>query len=125
MRRFTVLLLFLVLIPVLLPLLAIPGSTSSSQIPECCRRDGHHHCAATAENESQTPGASFRQQSPACPYRSSFTLIRNLTPHPAPSAVFYASIVVHPVDHAQVSIQWLVSEARSHLKRGPPSLRSC
>jgi len=58
-----------------------------------------------------------------CPYRSMF-LAR--VPHnsiEAPRArEFYAGLQSHPAVFAGVEVSFVVSESRSNLKRGPPSV---
>jgi len=116
--------LFAVLVlPALLPLLVQPLSRQDPQLPPCCRRDGKHHCAMMAMMERTSPETSFRQEPPACPYRSgSLTPAQSFNLLPGTSSSFYAGVIEHPTIHQQRLLTRLVSEARSHHKRGPPLL---
>lgn len=124
MRRFSAFALFAALVvPALLPFAV---SSPESNLPACCRRDGRHHCAMTAMMERASQQTSFRQQAPECPYRSqSVLLARSFSVYPTASPAFYAAVVQHPAIHAQTVAARLVSTARSHLKRGPPSSFAC
>jgi len=122
MRRFSAMMLGLLLVPILLPLIASPNLRPDSQLPACCRRDGRHHCGMTTSADPASQETSIHQQSASCPYRSALRFVRTFVPHPAPSSAFYAGIIEHPAVHAQVNVQLVVSQVRSHQKRGPPSL---
>jgi hypothetical protein len=125
MRRLSAIALFAALvIPAVLPFLAV--SSPDANLPACCRRDGRHHCAMMAMMERASHEISFRTQPPACPYRSqSVLLARSFSVHPSASMAFYAALVEHPAIHAQTVAARLVSAARSHRKRGPPSSFAC
>lgn len=75
---------------------------------------------------ASSPDASVRQEPAACPYRSQSSLAaRTFSFYPRASLYYYAAVVEHPAIHAQTTVQQLVSQARSHQKRGPPSSSIC
>jgi hypothetical protein len=126
-QRFAAAALFLVIVaPSLLPL-AVPGPESA--LPACCRRDGKHHCAMLGQlhghRQKQSAEATFRTAPDLCPYRS--TLYSRTGPHaigvPINSA-YYAGAVSHPAVTIAVRVWARISSARSHQKRGPPTILS-
>jgi hypothetical protein len=120
-RRGAIVLFAVLMVPILLPLLAIQGKSSEAQLPICCRRDGKHHCGMMAE---ELPSDHSVIGSPmVCPYGSTvLTVAHNLSFYPPASATFYAGVNEHPAIHAQVTANLLVAESRSHQKRGPPAV---
>jgi hypothetical protein len=101
--------------------LAMPDSQST--LPACCRRDGKHHCAMMAIAEAGQEAPSLRAPSPQCPYRSLLgaPMGRSIAGPPIRFA-FLTETVSHSDRIVQVHVSARVSEARSHLKRGPPAL---
>ncbi len=124
MRRLSAIALFAALVfPAFLPFLAAPSPEAN--LPACCRRDGRHHCAMMAM-ASTTQQTTLRQEPAACPYRSQSRLIaRTFSFHPTASLAHYAGVVEHPAIHSQTIVKQLVSKARAHQKRGPPSSSIC
>jgi hypothetical protein len=123
MRRAAATVLFALLaVPMLLPLYALRGGDSDSQLPACCRRGGTHHCGMTA-SEPQAPEHAFRQAPSKCCFYPTFKTVAPTTAlYPPSAAAFYSATVQHPAIHAQVQANLVVAEARSHQKRGPPFL---
>jgi len=101
--------------------LAMPDPQSA--LPSCCRRDGKHHCAMMAMGEPQENAPSLRASSPQCPYRSVLgtPMGRGIAGLPIRFA-FFTETVGQSDRIVQVLVDARVSEARSHLKRGPPTL---
>jgi len=126
MRRLWAIALFAVLaLPFVSPFFSL-SSSPDTNLPACCRRDGRHHCAMMAMMEEASHETSVRQRPAACPYRThSLLLARTFGFCPRASLYYYSAVVRHPAVHTQVVLQRLVSEARSHLKRGPPSFSAC
>jgi len=99
--------------------LAVPDPQST--LPACCRRDGKHHCAMLAMMEEEAAAPALQASPPNCPFRS-------LLATPAGSSVagppvrfaFITATITHSEQIVQALISARVSEARSHLKRGPP-----
>src|SRR5208337_2170358 len=100
---------------------------SESTLPACCRRDGKHQCAMSAHFQQPVPSASsepvVRAAIPVCPYRSRLLMPIVSRMLFAPSAPAFS---VPGVSSAALGVETIrvarVSEFRSHLKRGPPSL---
>jgi hypothetical protein len=112
------------LLPLFIPLFNLGFE---SALPACCRRDGKHQCAMSARFPQPVPSASselvVRAVAPTCPYRSRLLMpivSRMLFVQSAPAfsvpGVSSAALCVETMRVARVS------EFRSHLKRGPPSL---
>src|SRR5438270_6339056 len=95
MRHLTATTLFAVLmLPLFLPLAAFRAINSESQVPECCRRDGKHHCGMMGAVEQQLPTHVLRQGLIACPYcPARSTASPTLALCPPAAAAIYASIV--------------------------------
>jgi hypothetical protein len=112
------------LLPVFIPFFNLG---SESTLPACCRRDGKHQCVMSARFQQAVPSASsepvVRAVTPACPYRSRLLM-------PIVSRVLFVpsapAFSVSGVSSAALGVETIrvarVSEFRSHLKRGPPSL---
>jgi len=112
------------LLPLFLPFF---NSGSQSTLPACCRHDGKHHCAMSAPLRQSVLSASsepvIRDVTPPCPYRSRLLMAfisRVLFVHRA--SVFSGQGVSYPAPSLETSVNALLSEIRSNLQRGPPSL---
>jgi len=108
--------------PLIAPALS---ADAQSNLPECCRRGGKHHCAMTMDQAPAT-GVSFRSIQPRCPlYPStpaapagqSVAVLKNA------SAIFGA-VVSHPAICVQTEAGYRISFGRSSQKRGPPVVLS-
>jgi hypothetical protein len=104
-------------------MLVLPAfaSTTRSNLPACCRKDGKHHCMQSASSDPSTPRiAAVNAKCPCCP--SSFSLAPS---HelwaPAASDAIFAGLVRHPAVSPQTEAAFRVSFFRAHQKRGPPS----
>ena len=123
-RATSALLLAVFLLPLFTPFFKLG---SESTLPACCRRDGKHHCAMSARFRQPVLSAHsepiVRALTPPCPYRS--RLLMPLVPRVlfVPSAPAFS---VSPISYPKLSLETVLfarlSEFRSHLKRGPPSL---
>jgi len=101
--------------------LAMPDPLST--LPACCRRDGKHHCAMMAMAEAGEDAPSLRASSPQCRYRSLLgTPMGRSIAGPPIRFAFFTETVSQSDRIVQVLVSARVSEARSHLKRGPPAL---
>jgi hypothetical protein len=98
-----------------------------SQLPECCRRLGKHHCAVMGAATGEDPlGASVRGTAGKCPYfalGSGVPAYRYILLLPATQTILI-SLVSCPAACLQTKTGYCVSFSSSHPKRGPPSLPS-
>lgn len=107
---------------------------SESKLPECCRRNGKHHCALMGSTVMQTslmedgamqesPGLAVRPAAEKCPYspRGGSSSPYGKTPLPRAARTVVASLVSHPAGPAQTEARYRVSFSRVRQKRGPPS----
>ena len=114
--------LFLAIIAPTFLWLGVPDA--QSLLPLCCRRDGKHHCAMASMSSSgmESSGPSLHDASVKCPYRGSAKVSSATVTAPPPQFAFYAQTISHPTQFLQVLVSARISEARSHLKRGPPAI---
>jgi hypothetical protein len=91
---------------------------SANSLPECCRRNGRHHCATmsgSTESSFTTIGArcaAFPKPS-ALPALHSFALSMVSTTR--------TELFVHPSASPQTEARYRIAFARSRQKRGPPA----
>ena len=104
---------------VLLPLV-LPGSASA--LPECCRKNGKHHCImATPAAATSAPAlTTIKAKCPCCPAMAPGTQARAGTISIA--AAVFADLVRHTAVSPQVEAKYRISHDRARQKRGPPSL---
>jgi hypothetical protein len=120
MRRLLAITLVLLFgLPLAAPLFA---SDSASTLPECCRRNGRHHCAA-----AMTTRPASRQIStiaPKCPNWPKSTAAPAGPNEFAPSQTqgVVARIYASPNSAPQIQARYRVAYARSRQKRGPPAI---
>jgi hypothetical protein len=111
--------------PALLPLLS---PDPEAGLPACCRTGGAHHCAMSMHNRAivqAAQGDQFRSFD-LCPYYARrLAAPVSASFHPGTAAAIYAAVVSHPAIRIQTVVLSLVSESRSHQKRGPPFAISC
>src|ERR1700761_5747488 len=125
-KLLSILLLVVFGFPVVSPLFAL-STTGATRLPACCRRDGKHHCTASAADRGNLTSHGTQLSAPAgkCPYSPPAV---SLTPNqwvalPIGEAVF-ASLVSHPSGVAQTESMRRISRDRARQKRGPPVLSS-
>jgi hypothetical protein len=96
-----------------------------SNLPECCRRTGKHHCAMTMD-EAPSTGVSFRSVQPRCPLYSGAlsTPAGEYVAILKRSGAIVGALVSHPAIQLQVEAGYRVSFNRSSQKRGPPVVLS-
>lgn len=116
-RTITIALLFAIGLPVGM---SFAQSEAVNALPICCKRSGTHHCAAMSST-APSSDASFRQKTPPCPYRT--FLHQSRADEYGPTAVAYNANPLLSYTNASVQavIDYVVSDARTHHKRGPPS----
>jgi hypothetical protein len=110
------------LLPYFWPLLQ---QNSDSSLPLCCRRDGKHHCAMMTRLHTSdwTKQQAVRTWNSDCPYRAAL----QASPKPraatlCPPKPLHIRLFSHPAGFVQAELSARISEARSHYKRGPPSV---
>ncbi len=113
------LLLGIISLPLIGPALA--SSTSESDLPACCRRDGKHHCGMAESKPGAQDGPAW--QSARCP---SFPSVKGL-PAPDLAAVapstnrIVAPAPAHRTARPQAAPARRASFDLDRQKRGPPS----
>ncbi len=119
-RALASLLLCLLTIPVIAQALAARAS-----VPECCRRDGKHHCAMES-SAAQPDGpalSEFQQKCPLYPRASTAASSwHSVLPAPSPRMIAPQSFSSSIRDFLQAAVAAFTGSSIS--KRGPPSL-SC
>ena len=97
------------------------GSNADAGASACCRRSGAHKCAMGSEKSSSAaPG--FRNNR-KCPLYSGFNLMPGqsgvvcVAPLRDAGVSFHAALLLK----RQADVALVVSSARAHSKRGPPS----
>jgi hypothetical protein len=105
---------WLVVLPLLLP-------SAESVLPECCRRNGKHHCVmVTAESANAAPAfTTIKAKCPYCPAIAISTQAHAGTI--SMSAAIFAGLVQHPAVSPQIEASYRISHDRARQKRGPPS----
>jgi hypothetical protein len=103
-------------------LLAAPLFTvdAASSLPQCCRRNGTHKCAAGMIADSGTPTISTI--APKCPNwpKSTAAPWPNELASPRTQGVS-VPLYSHPKSAPQTEARYRVAFARSRQKRGPPT----
>jgi hypothetical protein len=108
------------------PLIAPALSAGAeSNLPECCRRGGKHHCAMMMDQAPAT-GASLRPIQPRCPLYpgAPATPARQLVAVLKSSCTIFDAVVSHPAIHVRTEAGYRISFGRSSQKRGPPVVLS-
>ena len=117
MRRFLAISIAMLLsLTLVAPLFAAPASAN---VPECCRRNGRHHCMGGMTSDSSQRAVSMVV--PPCPHCPQATAAPQ--PHSmAPNRSLQAGVglFVRPSALPQTEARYRVSFARSRQKRGPP-----
>jgi hypothetical protein len=123
MRRFAATWICVVVVaPLLYPFLSLTARDPQANLPACCRRDGKHHCAMTATETGESSQTQLKTQPEACPFHANTgTVSQIISLVPRAAAAFYAELISHPSVQEQTLAKFRLSEARSHLKRGPPA----
>jgi len=103
------------------PLIAPAVSMDAeSNLPECCRRGGKHHCAMMAMAEAPVTGVSVRAVHARCPLYPSAPATPSIDCIALPKTGAAFGLVSHPAIHVQTEAGYRISLGRSSLKRGPP-----
>ncbi len=124
MRRF--LFVFLVLCFGFGPLTATLVADEDARLPACCRRNGAHHCAMSADMqsgelraESPTPSLSAPAQCPQYPgspriISAPSHALATLIVGPRPQSIQLRSVALY-------NLALLTAPGRTHSGRGPPA----
>lgn len=96
---------------------------AESNLPECCRRGGKHHCAMMMD-EAPVTGLSFRSAHARCPLYPGITATRagEYVAVLNRSGVIFGARVSHPAIHLPTQAIYSGSFSRTRQKRGPPIL---
>ena len=124
MRRALALFLLVVFsFPLIAPALSVGAA---SNLPECCRRAGKHHCAMMVDEAASTTGISFRAVQPRCPLYpgAPSTPASEYVAALKGSSPIFAALVSYPCAQAQTEAGYRISFSRSSQKRGPPAVLS-
>jgi hypothetical protein len=100
--------------------LAAPLLGFDNTVPECCRRNGQHHCMGQM---LPGPDSTVSVVSPKCPRFPAATVAPQ--PHSfLPEGTLSAGIplFMHPASLPQTQARLCISFTRSRQKRGPPVL---
>jgi len=100
-------------------------SDAESNLPECCRRGGKHHCAMMMDDAPVT-GVSFRSAHARCP------LYPGISATPAGEYIavlntygaIFGSVVGHPAIPFHSQPVYRICFSRACQKRGPPAILS-
>ena len=105
----------------LVPLTAPAWTSSESDLPACCRKDGNHKCAMT-ERMDDTAGPAFRETSKCLsfPSHSQSTPAASVVGAPIPTQQGEVRIVSLPNSIEQAEAMYRISFDRASQKRGPP-----
>jgi hypothetical protein len=99
---------------------------AESNLPECCRRGGKHHCAMMMDSAPSAAGVSLRSIQPRCPLYPGapatpagqfVAVLKN-------SCAIFGAVVSHRAIRVQTEAGYRVSFDRSSQKRGPPVVLS-
>ncbi|MGC2547840.1 MAG: hypothetical protein WA426_18490, partial [Silvibacterium sp.] len=117
-RLLAISLLMLFGMPFALPLFGT--SAAEANLPQCCRRNGKHHCAMV--DTASSPGPSMGKVSEKCPYSIAPPAIPILSSFkPSTAASVFAEIARHPAVAPQTEAKRRISFDLSRQKRGPPA----
>jgi hypothetical protein len=98
---------------------------AESQLPECCRRGGKHHCAMTMDEAAPASGVTFRSIPQRCPlYCGALSAPGDYVAVLKSSGAVFGALVSHPAIQLQVEAGYRISFSRSAQKRGPPVILS-
>lgn len=127
-RAIHILLLVALILPLFAPLLAL-GQSADAGLPQCCRRNGKHHCAMSIAEKSQLAAKDrvpkWAAPGDRCPYWPASVVAGHVHETFAAAAqAIYAEISSHPAGTAQTHSKRRIARDRSLRKRGPPSQAS-
>ena len=98
---------------------------AESNLPECCRRGGKHHCAMMTD-DAPVKGVSLRSAHPRCP------LYPGISAAPAveyvavlnSSGIVFGALANPAAIHVQTQAVYRISFSRARQERGPPAVLS-
>lgn len=95
---------------------------AEQKLPLCCRGNGKHHCSMMDKlPQSGRPGFHTIRTKCHC-WPASLVRSQEQSASICTSALSNGESPRHPAAFSQNEVGYLVSESRSHQKRGPPSL---
>ena len=100
---------------------AVFASETDSNLPECCRRAGIHHCATMAGQPESSSGPSM--QAGKCPFFPvvSAVPVSRADSVPGVSHTIHTGFVSQPALRPQTIALCRASYSRADQKRGPPT----
>jgi hypothetical protein len=108
-------------LPLITPMLAL-ATSSETNLPVCCRRNGAHHCAMKDPSQSSVNGMNLSSIPQHCPaYPAVITSIRHGDLSFPTASLIFAEIVSHPAIKLQTEVRARVALDLSRQKRGPPT----
>lgn len=103
------------------------GLDAASNLPECCRRNGRHHCdggmVSNTGESAISSVSSFSTIAPKCPTWPKSTAAP--WPHTLGSLALRSTgtpLYAHPGSTPQTEARYRVAFTRSRQKRGPPAV---
>jgi hypothetical protein len=97
-------------------------SDAEQKLPLCCRRDGKHHCSMMDHlpQSGETGVRILHVKCPCWPVGTVSSSRHNVFVSTA--ALIYGELLSHPATFSQTEVGYVISQTRSHQKRGPPFL---
>lgn len=95
-------------------------AASSSSLPQCCRRNGAHHCSGEMAGGAERSFTAVGARCPAFPKATAAPTLHDFAVSAAGGAE--TPVFVHPTSAPQTEARYRVAFARSRQKRGPPQL---
>ncbi len=122
-RAFAILLLAVLGFPLISPALI---AKSKNTLPECCKRDGAHHCSSmgTFDDMERPSGAVMEEARAKCPQfpKGGAAPAAGTLCDLSPSGFYFAPLASHPAATEQTEARYRISFSRAGQKRGPPAL---
>jgi hypothetical protein len=102
-------------------LLAAPlFADATSSLPQCCRRNGMHHCTGEMASGAERSFSSIGSRCPAFPKATAASAAHGFAI--AMTRGGETPVFVHPAAAPQTEARYRIAFARSRQKRGPPAV---
>jgi hypothetical protein len=126
MRRLSSILLFAAMLLPQVSAMLLSGAPSDAGLPACCRRNGKHHCAMSAEQRAKmtqiTSEKRFGAPLEKCPMQQkALAAVHHEQSVVGAAGVTTAALLQEPSAAAQAECLRRISFDRSRQKRGPPA----
>jgi hypothetical protein len=97
------------------------AADAAGALPECCRRNGRHHCSGGMfTDQSSRTISTIAPKCPNCPKATPAAWPNDQAPTRA--TALSCPLYSHPESAPQTEARYRVAFARSRQKRGPPTL---